>query len=142
MDTFTVRDLPRGTGELYTQCEYGADLSVITKLLVGRFFVAVPFDELLIREGIRLALAAASVSASRKSPLGKAARLWPGWAKAEFLAELGSPGDSSYRRERNARLNDELHQFRLNQDCWVRCGPTDFALRQCCICLHLPARAF
>ncbi len=55
MDTFTVRDLRERTGELIRDAESG-ELSVITKH--GRpVFVAVPFDETLIKSGLLLSLA-------------------------------------------------------------------------------------
>jgi len=55
MDTFTIRDLRERTGELVHDAEAGK-LSVITKH--GRpVFVAVPFDETLIKSGVGLSLA-------------------------------------------------------------------------------------
>jgi len=55
MDTFTVRDLRERTGDLIRDAESG-ELSVITKH--GRpVFVALPFDETLIKSGVLLSLA-------------------------------------------------------------------------------------
>lgn len=49
MDTFTVSDLRERTGELIRDAEAGK-LSIVTKH--GQpVFVAVPFDEVLVREG-------------------------------------------------------------------------------------------
>lgn len=85
MDTFTVRDLRERTGELIRDAESGK-LSVVTKH--GRpVFLAVPFDELLIREGIGLTLALRLFEQAEIS-LGKAARL-AGMDRQAFLAELG-----------------------------------------------------
>ena len=106
MDTFTVRDLRERTGELIRDAESGR-LSVITKH--GRpVFVAVPFDELLIREGIGLALALRLFQQADIS-LGKAARL-AGMNRQEFLAEL-------HRRKipvtdnEESELDEELERF-------------------------------
>ena len=106
MDIFTVRDLRERTGELIRDAESGK-LSVITKH--GRpVFLAVPFDELLVREGIGLALAVRLFQQAEIS-LGKAARL-AGMERQEFMAELS-------RREipltdfSASELKDELGQF-------------------------------
>ena len=106
MDTFTVRDLRERTGELIRDAESGR-LSIITKH--GRpVFVAVPFDELLIREGIGLALALRLFQQSDIS-LGKAARL-AGMDRHQFLAELHRQKipvtDMS-----ESELDDELERF-------------------------------
>lgn len=106
MDTFTVRDLRERTGELIRDAESGR-LSVITKH--GRpVFVAVPFDELLIREGIGLALAMRLFQQADIS-LGKAARL-AGMNRQEFLAEIKSQNipvtDAS-----ESELDEELERF-------------------------------
>jgi len=106
MDTFTVRDLRERTGELIRDAESGK-LSVITKH--GRpVFLALPFDELLLREGIGLALALRLFQQAEIS-LGKAARL-AGLDRQEFMAELSRRGipvtDSS-----EGELKDELEQF-------------------------------
>jgi prevent-host-death family protein len=55
MQTFTIRDLRDRTGDLVRDAEAGK-LSVVTKH--GQpVFVAVPFDEALVREGVAVALA-------------------------------------------------------------------------------------
>lgn len=55
MDTFTIRDLRERTGELVHDAETG-QLSVVTKH--GRpVFVAVPFDENIVKSGVNVALA-------------------------------------------------------------------------------------
>lgn len=84
MDTFTVRDLRERAGKLIRDAESGK-LSVVTKH--GQpVFLAVPFDELLLREGIGFALALRLFQQAEIS-LGKAARL-AGMERREFLAEL------------------------------------------------------
>lgn len=55
METFTVRDLRERTGELIRGAEEGK-LSIVTKHGTP-VFVAVPFDETLLREGVAVALA-------------------------------------------------------------------------------------
>ena len=68
----TVRDLRERTGELIRDAEAGK-LSIVTKH--GQpVFVAVPFDEVLVREGIAVALAVKLFDEEHVS-LGKAARL-------------------------------------------------------------------
>jgi len=106
MDTFTVRDLRERTGELIRDAESGK-LSVITKQ--GRpVFLAVGFDELLIREGIGLALAVRLFQQAEIS-LGKAARL-AGLDRQVFMAELSRRGipitDFS-----EGELENELEEF-------------------------------
>lgn len=72
MDTFTIRDLRERTGELVRDAEAGR-LSLVTKH--GRpVFVAVPFDDLLLREGVPVALAVRLFQQGDVS-IGKAARL-------------------------------------------------------------------
>ena len=59
MDSFTVRDLRERTGQLIRDAETGK-LSIVTKH--GRpVFVAVPVDESLVQEGVRVALDRKSV---------------------------------------------------------------------------------
>lgn len=55
METFTVRDLRERTGELIRDAEAGK-LSLVTKHGTP-VFVAVPFDETLLQEGVGVALA-------------------------------------------------------------------------------------
>ena len=55
METFNIRDLRNRTGDLVRLAESG-QLSLVTKH--GRpVFVAVPFDEALLRSGVKIALA-------------------------------------------------------------------------------------
>lgn len=86
MESFTVRDLRERTGDLIRDAEAGK-LSVITKH--GQpVFVAVPFDEILLREGVRVALAVKLYDEEVVS-LGKAAKL-AGVSLIEFINHLGS----------------------------------------------------
>lgn len=90
MDTFTIRDLRERTGELVRDAEAG-ELSVITKH--GRpVFVAVPFDENIIKSGVSVALA---VKLFQEGVLSSAkAAKFAGFKVVEFnkyLAKLGIP---------------------------------------------------
>lgn len=90
MHTFTIRDLRDRTGDLVRDAEAGK-LSVVTKH--GQpVFVAVPFDENLLRNGVSAALAVKLFDEEVIS-LSKAAQL-AGMSVAEFmdrLAELRIP---------------------------------------------------
>ncbi len=84
METFTVRDLRERTGQLIRDAETGR-LSIITKH--GHpVFVAVPFDDTLLREGVSVALAVKLFDEGHLS-LGKAARL-ACLNRAEFMEHL------------------------------------------------------
>lgn len=84
MDTFTVRELRERTGELIRDAEAGK-LSIVTKY--GQpVFVAVPFDEVLVREGVAVALAVKLFDEEHVS-LGKAAKL-AGMSPPEFMEHL------------------------------------------------------
>lgn len=72
METFTVRDLRERTGELIRGAEEGR-LSVVTKHGTP-VFIAVPFDETLLREGVATALAVRLFDEEHVS-LGKAAKM-------------------------------------------------------------------
>jgi prevent-host-death family protein len=86
MDTFTVRDLRERTGELIREAEAGK-LSLVTKH--GQpVFLAVPFDETLLREGVRVALSVKLFDDEAVS-LGKAAKL-AGMTQSEFIDHLGA----------------------------------------------------
>ncbi len=88
MDTFTVRDLRERTGELIRDAETG-ELSVVTKH--GRpVFIAVPFDESVLKAGIAVALAIKLYQQEVLS-LGKAAK-FAGCSVAEFTDQLGVAG--------------------------------------------------
>ena len=84
MDTFTVRDLRERTGELIRDAESG-ELSVITKH--GRpVFVALPFDETLIKSGVMRSLAI-KLYRDNVVSLAKSAKL-AGCSIEEFIQEL------------------------------------------------------
>ncbi|MHB9118607.1 MAG: type II toxin-antitoxin system prevent-host-death family antitoxin [Burkholderiales bacterium] len=86
MDTFTIRDLRERTGDLVRGAEAGK-LSIITKH--GQpVFLAVPFDETLLKEGVRVALAVKLFDDEAVS-LGKAAKL-AGMTQSEFIDHLGA----------------------------------------------------
>ena len=106
MQTFTIRDLRDRTGELVRDAEAGK-LSIVTKH--GQpVFVAVPFDENLLKNGVNLALAVHLFDEESIS-LGKAARL-AGLSVVEFmdhLAQLHIP----VARPRPGELESELASF-------------------------------
>ena len=86
MEMFTIRDLRNRTGELIREAEAG-HLSLVTKH--GQpVFVAVPFDETLLREGVRVALAVKLFDGEVVS-IGKAAKL-AGMPQSEFIDHLGA----------------------------------------------------
>lgn len=88
MQTFTIRDLRDRTSELVRDAEAGK-LSVVTKH--GQpVFVAVPFDEALLKSGVRLSLAVRLVEEDAIS-LRQGAKL-AGMTLAEFMAECSSRG--------------------------------------------------
>lgn len=100
MDAFTVRDLRERTGDLIRDAEAGK-LSVVTKH--GRpVFVAVPFDEGLVREGLLVALAVRLFEEDVLS-IGAAAKL-AGIPVPDMLAELAARGVAAVRYPL-----DELH---------------------------------
>jgi prevent-host-death family protein len=86
METFTIRDLRERTGELVRGAEDGK-LSLVTKHGVG-VFVAMPFDEEMVRSGVRVALAVKLFDEEVVS-LGKAAKL-AGVSCVEFVNHLGA----------------------------------------------------
>jgi prevent-host-death family protein len=107
MDTFTVRDLRERTGELIRDAESG-QLSVITKH--GRpVFVALPFDETLIKSGVILSLAVKLYKDDVLS-LGKAAKL-AGWSVGAFTEELARQ-DIPVVQYSADELDDELKIFK------------------------------
>lgn len=86
MDAFTIRDLRERTGELIRDAEEGR-LSIVTKH--GQpVFVAVPFDETLLKAGVGVALAVKLFDDEVVS-LGKAAKL-AGMPQGEFIDYLGA----------------------------------------------------
>jgi prevent-host-death family protein len=88
MDTFTVRDLRERTGELIRDAEEGK-LSLVTKH--GQpVFIAVPFDEWLLRFGLAVALAIRLYEQAVLS-LEQASKI-AGLAQEEFVEKLGAAG--------------------------------------------------
>jgi len=86
METFTIRDLRERTGELVRDAEAGK-LSIVTKHGLG-VFVAMPFDEDMLRTGVRVALAVKLFDEEALS-LGKAAKL-AGVTQGEFINHLAA----------------------------------------------------
>ncbi|NOX75109.1 MAG: type II toxin-antitoxin system prevent-host-death family antitoxin [Gammaproteobacteria bacterium] len=106
MDTFTIRDLRERTGELVRDAEAG-QLSMVTKH--GHpVFVAVPFDETMLREGVTVALAI-KLFDSEVVSLGKAAKL-AGVSQSEFIDYLGALKIPVVRYEQN-ELEREVAAF-------------------------------
>ena len=106
MQTFTVRDLRDRTGELVREAESGK-LSVVTKH--GHpVFVAVPFDETLLKEGVKVALAVKLFDEETIS-LGKAAKL-AGMTVPYFMDHL-SQLRIPVARPRPGELEQELESF-------------------------------
>lgn len=106
MHTFAASDLHEHTAELVSDAEAGR-LSLVTKDGLP-VFVALPFDEDLLREGIRTALAVKLFDEETLS-LGQAARL-AGMDKIAFmdrLAVLRIP----IARPRPGELEQELETF-------------------------------
>lgn len=106
MQTFTIRDLRDRTGELVRDAEAGK-LSLITKH--GQpVFVAVPFDENLLKYGVNVALAVKLFDEETVS-LGKAARL-ANMSHSEFIDLLGSM-EIPVARYTPGELEKELASF-------------------------------
>lgn len=106
MHTFSLRDLPDHVAELAEDAEAGK-LSLVTRD-GAPVFVAVPFDDALLRGGVKLALAVKLFDEETLS-LGQAARL-AGVGVVEFmdrLAELHIP----VARLRPGELEQELGAF-------------------------------
>jgi predicted HTH domain antitoxin len=106
MHTFSLRDLPGQVGELAADAQAGK-LSLVTRD-GAPVFVAVPFDEALLRGGVGLALAVKLFDEETLS-LGQAARL-AGLGVLDFmdrLAELRIP----VARPRPGELEQELDAF-------------------------------
>lgn len=105
METFTVRDLRERTGELIRSAEEGR-LSVVTKHGTP-VFIAVPFDEMLLREGVATALAVRLFDEEHVS-LGKAAKM-AGLSvgqMTDLLASYGIPVIRTTREELEQSLAD------------------------------------
>lgn len=106
MDIFTVRDLRERTGELIRDAEEGK-LSLVTKH--GQpVFVAVPFDESMLREGLHVALAIKLYEEEVVS-IGKAAKL-AGLPLVEFMDKLAAASIPVVRYD-PAELDQELAMF-------------------------------
>lgn len=109
METFTIRDLRERTGDLVRDAEAGK-LSLVTKH--GQpIFLAVPFDETLIRAGVRIDLALKLFDEEVLST-GQAARL-AGVPLAEFLEICSAQGIpvvrySADELDNELRVIDEL----------------------------------
>ncbi|MDZ4254023.1 MAG: type II toxin-antitoxin system prevent-host-death family antitoxin [Sulfuritalea sp.] len=86
MQTFTIRDLRDRTADIVRDAEAGK-LSVVTRH--GQpVFVAVPFDEILLQEGMRVSLALKLFDDGAVS-LRQGAKL-AGMKLAEFMAECSA----------------------------------------------------
>lgn len=106
MEAFTVRDLRERTGELIRGAEAGK-LSVLTKHGTP-VFVAVPFDDALLKEGVGVALAIHLFDEERIS-LSRAARM-AGRSVSEMVDLLGRYGISVIRITAD-QLEQELADF-------------------------------
>lgn len=88
MESFTIRDLRERTGDLVRGAEAGT-LSVVTRH--GQpVFVAVPFDDTLIAEGVRVALAIKMFD-DETVALSQAAKI-AGVSTSEMIDLLGARG--------------------------------------------------
>lgn len=106
MESFTVRDLRERTGELVRGAEAGK-LSLVTKH--GKpVFLTVPFDDMLLREGVAVALAVRLFDEEHVS-LGRAARV-AGCSVSEMTGVLLRNGIPVIRTER-AELEREIAGF-------------------------------
>ena len=106
METFTVRDLRERTGELIRSAESGK-LSVITKH-GAPVFIAVPFDDVMLNEGVGVALAVHLFDEERIS-LSKAARM-ANCSVMEMINLLGKHGIPVIRTTAE-ELKQELVDF-------------------------------
>lgn len=110
MDTFTVRDLRERTGELIRDAEDGK-LSLVTKH--GQpVFIAVPFDEWLVRFGLPVALAIRLYREDTLS-LGQASRI-AGLAEEDFIERLGAAGVPAVRYSAD-ELAEEMAVLEVQQ---------------------------
>lgn len=106
MRTFTVSDLRKHAGKVISWSE-GGRLAIVSKH--GKpVFVAVPFDETLIREGVGMALAIKLFDEERIS-LAHAARL-AGLSLSEMINCLGRHGIAVIRSTED-ELARELGDF-------------------------------
>lgn len=106
MDVFTIRDLRERTIDLIRAAEAGK-LSLVTKH--GQpVFLAVPFDETLVKEGVRIDLAIKLFDENVLST-GQAAKL-AGVPLAEFLKICSERGVPVVRYE-PSEIEEELKVF-------------------------------
>ncbi len=94
MQTFTVRDLRERTGELIRGAEDG-NLSVITKHGTP-VFVAVPFNDVLLQSGVRVALAI-QLFDSETLTLAQAAK-FAGLSAEAMIERIGAAGVAVLRQ--------------------------------------------
>lgn len=107
MEAFTIRDLRNRTGDLVRGAENG-ELSIVTKH--GQpVFLAVPFDEALLKSGVQRSMAA-HLFAQELLTLAQAAKL-AGLSVSEMIDELGSR-DIPVANYSEEELKDELAQFK------------------------------
>ena len=106
MQTFTIRDLRDRTGELVRDAEAGK-LSLVTKH--GQpVFLAVPFDETLLKNGVNVALAVKLFDEERVT-LAQGAKL-ASLSLSEFIDLLGGLG-IPVARYAQGELGRELEAF-------------------------------
>lgn len=106
METFTVRDLRERTGELIRGAEEGK-LAVVTKHGTP-VFVALPFDDTLLQEGVGVALAIKLFDEEYIS-LSRAAKM-AGRSVSEMIDLLGRHGIPVIRTTAE-ELGQELSDF-------------------------------
>jgi len=110
MDAFTVRDLRERTGELIRDAEAGK-LSLITKHGVP-VFIAVPFDEWLLRFGLAVALAIRLYEEDVLS-LGQASKI-ARVSEEEFVENLSAAGVAVARYSPD-ELDQEMAVLQVQQ---------------------------
>ncbi len=110
METFNIRDLRNKTGDLVRLAESG-QLSLVTKH--GHpVFIAVPFDEALVKSGVRVSLAVGLV-VDGKVGLAQAARI-AGVSPSEMMDILAERQVSLVGYSVD-EIADELEQFKDNR---------------------------
>jgi antitoxin (DNA-binding transcriptional repressor) of toxin-antitoxin stability system len=103
METFTIRDLRERTGELARTAESG-QLSIVTKH--GQpVFIALPFDDVALTEGVKVSLAT-KLFRDHVVSLGRATKM-SGMTKVRFLGVLGVHGIPAVDYP-SSELDDEL----------------------------------
>ncbi len=109
METFSIRDLRERTGELVRTAEAG-QLSVVAKH--GQpVFVAVPFDAMLVTNGVAIDLAV-KLFEDGTLTLGRAAKI-AGMCHEEFMEILGAMGIPVVRYSAE-QLTAEVDSFLSN----------------------------